>query len=135
RGLSSRSVGYCRSRRALHRTVRALRRPAALARGGMSTIHLYVHGRGRGHASRAARVIPALQRDGHRVRVFTGGDALGWLAPLAPVEPIEPLPPTVGARSLVSFVRRVHRAAQLVTADDADLVISDGDVPGIWAAA
>lgn len=101
----------------------------------MSTIHLYVHGRGRGHASRAARVIPALRRDGHRVRVFAGGDALQWLAPLGPIELVEPLPPTVGARTLLLFGRRLRHATRAIADEHVDLVISDGDVPGIWAAA
>ncbi len=98
-------------------------------------IHLYVHGRGRGHASRAVRVIPALRGAGHRVRVFAGGDAIDWLAPHGAVEIVEPMPTRVSPRSLLLFARRIRAASRALVDDAADLVISDGDVPGLWAAA
>jgi UDP-N-acetylglucosamine--N-acetylmuramyl-(pentapeptide) pyrophosphoryl-undecaprenol N-acetylglucosamine transferase len=98
-------------------------------------VHLYVHGRGRGHASRALRVIPALRAEGLRVRIFAGGDAQPWLASLGDVEPIVSLPPGVSARTVILLARRIRAAAQAIAHDDAALVISDGDVPGIWAAA
>ena len=98
-------------------------------------VHLYVHGRGRGHASRAQRVIPALRDAGYRVRIFAGRDAHPWLAPFGEVEAIEQLPTRVSPRSLVLFARRVRAAARAMVDDETALVISDGDVPGIWAAA
>jgi hypothetical protein len=80
-------------------------------------------------------VIPALRDEGLRVRVFAGADAWPWLASLGGVEPIDSLPPCTSARGLVLLARRIRAAVRALVHDEAALVISDGDVPGLWAAA
>ena len=41
----------------------------------MARVSLVVHGRGRGHASRALACARALAGAGHELRVFAGGDS------------------------------------------------------------
>lgn len=95
-------------------------------------IHYYVHGRGRGHASRARDILRALARHGIEVELFGGGDAADLLAghprwrTRAGVRPGPLSVPTLGAhalRDVVTFRRRRPH-----------LVVSDGDQPSLLAA-
>jgi hypothetical protein len=92
-------------------------------------VHYYVHGRGRGHATRALLVIPALKQAGYQLRVFAGKSALpllnqcfrcGPIHSLLPGEPWLTLPKLL-QRSVWACTRGL-RAAPLA-------VISDGDLP------
>lgn len=97
----------------------------------MAEIAYFVHGRGRGHASRAATVLPRLRGLGHRVTVFAGGDALDLLDP-AGIIPAEPLPPGLGAMRV--FARRLPEAIHQLRERQIQLVLSDGDAPSVHAA-
>lgn len=100
----------------------------------MLEIHLYVHGRGRGHASRAVGIIAALQARGHRVRAFAGGDAIGVLRPHVDTSVVASLPPRVGVTAIATLGRRVIADLVRNRATRPDVVVSDGDLPGLCAA-
>jgi UDP:flavonoid glycosyltransferase YjiC (YdhE family) len=98
----------------------------------MALVAYYVHGRGRGHATRALTIVPALRAAGHDVVVHSGADALEVLHPMErPVDvgvvPRGPLAPfhiasrAVGARGGLATLRP-------------DVVVSDGDAPSMHAA-
>lgn len=99
----------------------------------MATLHYFVHGRGRGHASRARDAVPALRAAGHEVRVFAGGAARDALAGVVVAEPR-----AVVARGLagLSTWARLYRGdvGRARVTRPPDLVISDGDVPSLAAA-
>ncbi|HEU5075291.1 MAG TPA: glycosyltransferase family protein [Polyangiaceae bacterium] len=97
--------------------------------GSAKEVHYYVHGRGRGHATRALSVIPALEGAGYRLRVFAGEAALpvmrqhtrcGPIHSLMPGEVLSTVPKLI-QRSLWACTRGLRRAPLAV--------ISDGDLP------
>lgn len=96
-------------------------------------IHLYVHGRGRGHATRCLAIAHALEADGLAFRAFVGPDGQALFSGTYPCEPIESLPPTLGAASS-RVVARVRDATKAIREDRVRVVISDGDLPGLLAA-
>lgn len=67
-----------------------------------------VMGYGRGHATRAAAVLPALAAE-HEVTVFAGGDAYRWLSPRFPCVRIPTLGYAYGDRGRHSISRTVAR--------------------------
>ncbi|MCA9706868.1 MAG: hypothetical protein KDK70_13530 [Myxococcales bacterium] len=62
----------------------------------MPRIHYYVHGRGRGHATRSRAVIDRLRAAGHEVVTFAGADALPLLRDHGPTRPVRSLLPQDG---------------------------------------
>jgi UDP-N-acetylglucosamine--N-acetylmuramyl-(pentapeptide) pyrophosphoryl-undecaprenol N-acetylglucosamine transferase len=95
----------------------------------MTFIDYFVHGHGRGHASRAASVVPRLREDGHMVRVHAGGDAgdlLEGVAPRVPVLPGWRMPWALASRTAGDLYRFGRRAP--------GLVVSDGDQAALAAA-
>jgi hypothetical protein len=100
----------------------------------MSRIDIWVHGRGRGHATRCAAIAARLARDGHELRAFAGADAHEILRPLLPTMPVDSLPPSLRLRGLVRLVRRVVEARRAIAARRPDVVVSDGDLPALLAA-
>ncbi|ACY15695.1 glycosyltransferase family protein [Haliangium ochraceum] len=104
---------------------------------GAIRIHYYVHGRGRGHATRAQAVIARLREAGCRVSVFAGRDAEAVLR--APgvadeVHAVRSLLPGDGVRAAGLVPRRVAQAVAALRRAPADVVVSDGDLPGLLAA-
>ena len=97
-------------------------------------IHLYVHGRGRGHASRALHLVAALASRGHRARVFAGRDAVAALAGVVTTTAIESLPPVAGLEALATAARRLRGDVARIFAQRPDVVVSDGDLPSLCAA-
>lgn len=93
-------------------------------------IHLYVHGRGRGHATRSLVIGQRLVDEGYRVQLFAGPDAADLLASELPTAAVESLPPTLGPRALSTLARRLW-AARRIEVEPPALVISDGDLPGV----
>ncbi len=98
----------------------------------MAKIGYYVHGRGRGHASRALAIAGALREGGHELRIYGGGQAaevLGALPEHRHVRPIER-----GLGGVIEVPRRVAR--ELIEQADfrPDVIVSDGDVPSLLAA-
>jgi UDP-N-acetylglucosamine--N-acetylmuramyl-(pentapeptide) pyrophosphoryl-undecaprenol N-acetylglucosamine transferase len=95
-------------------------------------IAYFVHGRGRGHASRALDVVPALRSAGHSIALFASGDAL---LPLSTLGSVTERPLLRGG-----LVGHAHTLASAVLASAqirdarADLVISDGDAAALLAA-
>jgi hypothetical protein len=100
----------------------------------MARIDIYVHGRGRGHATRCAAIATRLRRDGHELRAFAGPDALAILRDLVPTRPIESLPARVRAVTLPRLAGRVGRACAEIVQQRAQIVVSDGDLPALVAA-
>lgn len=95
-------------------------------------IAYFVHGRGRGHASRSSTVIQRLLDEGHDVHTFAGGDA--W-------DLMRALPQTTQIRSVTPGVSLFRDAPSRVCGDRAllralqpDVVVSDGDMPSVLAA-
>lgn len=106
--------------------------PPLTCSAAVAVIAHYVHGRGRGHASRSLPVIERLRAEGHRVVPCAGGDAeevLGTDPELRRVAPTLP-----GPRSLVDVPHRVMEDITWLRRLRPDLVITDGDAPGIIAA-
>lgn len=98
--------------------------PPALSRE-RGPIAYYVHGHGRGHASRALSVVPALRRAGHDVRVFASGQALAELGALGVVGERPLLLP--GPLALLKLAARAWAERRELLALGAALVVSDGD--------
>lgn len=100
----------------------------------MALVHYYVHGRGRGHASRSRAVIARLQAAGHDVVAFAGRDARELLADRVETRPVRSILPSDGLRTAPRVATRVREALHELRRDGAALVISDGDLPGLLAA-
>jgi UDP-N-acetylglucosamine--N-acetylmuramyl-(pentapeptide) pyrophosphoryl-undecaprenol N-acetylglucosamine transferase len=100
----------------------------------MPLIHYYVHGRGRGHATRSLAVISRLRQSGFDVVAFVGEAAEPLLREHVPTHPVRSLLPTAGRDAPRLLATRVHAAVTALRCDRADLVISDGDLPGTLAA-
>lgn len=98
----------------------------------MTTVHYYVHGRGRGHGTRSLPIIEALRERGHAVTVFAGADAR---APFGgDCEPVESLPLGVPLQLPALLADRVSSARGRMREQRAAVVVSDGDMPAIVAA-
>ncbi len=99
----------------------------------MATVAHFVHGRGRGHASRALTILRALEERGHRVVLFAGGDALDLLASGGPHELVEVAPVIPGLSALRRLPGRLRGDLRRLRGLAPDVVISDGDAPGVRA--
>lgn len=98
-------------------------------------VNYYVHGRGRGHGSRAKAVVCGLERAGCDVRLHAGGQALDLLDPVLPrcdFRYRDPLLP--GPFAPVQLAARTVADRHSLLVDDIDLVVSDGDQAAILAA-
>lgn len=101
----------------------------------MAKLAYFIHGRGRGHASRSRPIVAALRAAGHEVQVVAGGDALDLIDgganddALRLVTPVKP-GPAVGRRLLW----RTMQDRRWLRSTRAALVITDGDAPGMHAA-
>ena len=100
----------------------------------MALVHYYVHGRGRGHASRSRAVIAGLQAAGHDVVAFVGRDARALLADRVRTRPVRSILPGDGLRTAPLVAHRVREAMATLRQEGAALVGSDGDLPGLLAA-
>lgn len=94
-------------------------------------IAYFVHGRGRGHASRAQTIVPALTEDGHDLRLFAGDQAIDLLSglPVAAIKSVKP-----GLRGTLLVPGRLGHDRSALKQSKPDLVISDGDAPSLVAA-
>jgi UDP-N-acetylglucosamine--N-acetylmuramyl-(pentapeptide) pyrophosphoryl-undecaprenol N-acetylglucosamine transferase len=99
----------------------------------MARIDIWVHGRGRGHATRCAAIALRLQRDGHHLRAFAGADALPILRDVLPTAAVESLSPRLGLASASRLARRVVRACAEIRAHSPGVVVADGDLPAVLA--
>ncbi len=97
-------------------------------------IHYYVHGRGRGHASRTLRIVTALREAAFEVDVFAGADAVSLLDDHFHVNPVESLLPGSALRLGKTLLTRLRSGLARAARDRPFLVISDGDLPGILTA-
>jgi len=95
-------------------------------------VALFVHGRGRGHASRARACLPALRAAGLEVSCFVGRGVAGMLDDLGEVCRIDTCGP--GKRLPQRFAARVREDISRLRHVDPEVVISDGDGPSIHAA-
>lgn len=100
----------------------------------MARIHIYVHGRGRGHASRCARISDELLRRGHEVIAIAGADAVPVMTKVVPTEPVGSLPPSLGLATATRLAARVFDGLRRNRRARPDVVVSDGDLPGLAAA-
>lgn len=98
------------------------------------TVHYYVHGRGRGHATRSLEVIRALRQRGERVLVFAGEDAFPVLAEAVDTcRPVPSLPPKPSFSGLTLFVSRIEAALVAARSNPPHVLVSDGDHPAVVA--
>jgi UDP:flavonoid glycosyltransferase YjiC (YdhE family) len=102
-------------------------------------VHYFVHGHGRGHASRTLPIVAALRAAGHSVRIHAGDDAMALFADEPGLVEILSLRPEANlgvavASTLSGMGRRVAQARAVFRRDPPQLVISDGDAPGMFAA-
>ncbi len=100
----------------------------------MPLIHYYVHGRGRGHATRSRAVISCLQRAGLDVVAFAGEAAEPLLRDHVTTHAVRSLLPTTGRETPRLLATRVRAAVAALRRERVDLVVSDGDLPGTLAA-
>jgi uncharacterized protein (TIGR00661 family) len=95
----------------------------------------FIHGRGRGHASRGPAILEALSQEGYRVRVHAGGDALDLLGEhggqTGEVETRAPLLP--GPFAPLKLLGRSVVDAWNYGRERPDVVISDGDQAALLA--
>eukprot|EP00730_Choanoeca_flexa_P017533 TRINITY_DN8458_c0_g1_i1.p1 TRINITY_DN8458_c0_g1~~TRINITY_DN8458_c0_g1_i1.p1 ORF type:complete len:537 (+),score=103.24 TRINITY_DN8458_c0_g1_i1:107-1717(+) len=106
-------------------------------------VEYYVHGRGRGHASRGKTVVTALKRHGYRVCVFADShvapivDGAGAETVVVPHMPV--------ANSISGIIGTATTLLSRLLLDGncdicgrrrsaPDVVITDGDFPGAWRA-
>lgn len=99
----------------------------------MARIACHVHGRGRGHASRARAVLPRLRAAGHDVRVFGGGHACDVLADDPGFTEVRPCLPGPGLAR--SFARRFRSDWQTYDDSQPDAVVTDCDLAALHVAA
>ena len=100
----------------------------------MPLVHYYVHGRGRGHATRSRAVISRLRGAGLDVVAFAGEAAEPLLRDHVTTHAVRSLLPTAGREAPRLVASRVRAAVVALRRERADLVISDGDLPGTLAA-
>lgn len=108
--------------------------PTTQTRPAAVRVHYYVHGRGRGHATRSAAVVQRLRAAGFLVDVFAGADARATFADDPSLSPIESLPPHATWRLLSLVPGRIAAARSRLLTDRAHVVVSDADGPALWAA-
>lgn len=94
------------------------------------TIAYFVHGRGRGHSTRALSVAKKLRAQGHELHLYAGRDAYPILKPYSAqyVESIFP------KRSPLHFFKRTFEDFKKLKKLKPRFVISDGDAPSILVA-
>lgn len=92
----------------------------------------YVHGRGRGHATRSYPVIRALERSGWDVRVFAGEAAASIFEPKC--VPIRSVPQSASRTALKVAIERIDEARLSFQQRRPLVVVSDGDMPSVYAA-
>jgi uncharacterized protein (TIGR00661 family) len=102
--------------------------------GSMRRVHLFVHGRGQGHATRSLAVGRALADAGCEVDVSAGPDALAVLRGTFDVRPVDSLPPAMSTAAVGLLAKRVAGDRARLRARRPDVVVSDGDLPGAAAA-
>lgn len=103
----------------------------------MARIRYVVHGRGRGHATRALAVIGRLEAKGHQVTIAAGRDAIALLSEGrdAAIEEARSLMPRMGvSATLKGLFTRVSTERLALARDDIEALISDGDMPSVLAA-
>jgi hypothetical protein len=97
----------------------------------VAVIHYYVHGRGRGHATRSRAIVSGLERASHCVRTFAGEGAADVDLPH---EAVRSLPRTFDWRTPHALASRVHLALREARQDRPRVLVSDGDLPSLLAA-
>jgi len=95
----------------------------------MARVSLVVHGRGRGHATRAIACARALTAAGHQLHVFAGGDAEPILQDMPEGTSIPIVRPGLGMPD--GWLRRLRSDAERFAAAAPDCVVSDGDQPSL----
>ena len=95
-------------------------------------VEYYIHGRGRGHASRSAPIVRRLLKAGHRVGVYGGGDGVAMLQDCP--EKFDRLPLLPGPLALPRLMARAHADRRDMQARRPDIVVSDGDQAALLAA-
>lgn len=97
-------------------------------------VHYYVHGRGRGHATRSEAIILTLIDRGYEVTAFGGEDAGPVLAPaverFVPVLSVPNRPSLAAARI---FGARLGQSIRATWDGRPDFIVSDGDHPSVLA--
>ncbi len=94
----------------------------------MARVSLVVHGRGRGHASRALACARALVGAGHALRVWGGGDAEHVLSDMSEYSPLPIVRP--GLAAPLGWVRRLAGDPGRFD-EQPECVVSDGDQPSL----
>jgi hypothetical protein len=100
----------------------------------MTSVHYYVHGRGRGHATRSLAVLRALQQRGYALLVCAGADALPLIRAEFPAEAVTSLPPRPSTALVGLAAHRFRDALDSLRRARPAIVVSDGDGPALWAA-
>ncbi|MEP2024452.1 MAG: glycosyltransferase family protein [Reichenbachiella sp.] len=94
-------------------------------------IAYYVHGRGRGHSTRAHYLLKKLILRKYKLKVYVGRDALPVLEENYEVEQIDSIFPE---SSVIDFIKRLIEDYRQLRKFRPDVLISDGDAPSTWVA-
>lgn len=98
------------------------------------TAHYFIHGRGRGHASRFPSARRALEEAGYQIHLHAGGDALDLVSSSRHDGPLHLRTPLLpGPLSPLRLIRRTVADAWRYGASAPDLVVSDGDQSALLA--
>lgn len=97
----------------------------------MSRVACFVHGNGRGHATRSAAIARALERAGHSVTLFAPSEVHALLAGVAQASP-EPIPSTrLTPLALPSIAREVQRLVVRLRGS-VDAIVTDSEPLGLF---
>ncbi|UXP30918.1 hypothetical protein N6H18_11205 [Reichenbachiella agarivorans] len=94
-------------------------------------IAYFIHGRGRGHSSRALTLLPRLRAEGCECMVYAGDTAYEVLKGFDSVKRIKSIVP---GSSFFLFVYRIWQDYRVLKQQRPHLLISDGDAPCTYAA-
>lgn len=101
---------------------------------GPRHVHYYVHGRGRGHATRSEAIIRTLVEAGYEVTAFGGDDAASVLAPVVErFVPIRSVPHRASLEAARIFATRLVGSIRTTWDGRPDFIVSDGDHPSVLA--
>lgn len=95
----------------------------------MARVDLVVHGRGRGHASRALACARALRAAGHALAVYGGGDAVPVLTDMPEFRALPIVRP--GPSAPIAWLRRLAGDPRRFDGDPPACLVSDGDQPSL----
>lgn len=108
--------------------------PQSRVDSGAPRADYFIHGRGRGHASRCEATLGTLNGAGYRVTLYAGGDALDLIGhEHSAVSLVHRAPLRRGATSPLALLDRSARDVRRMLAEPPGLIVADGDQAAVLA--